>query len=44
MKFFESVKEKLVKDRDGENALHLENTEVILAHFNIVNNRYLCDS
>ena len=44
MKFFESVKEKLVKDRDGENALHLENTEVILAHFNIVNNRYLCGS
>ena len=32
------------KDKNGENKLHLEITEVVLAHCNIVNNDYQQDS
>ena len=30
-----STKNKITKDKNGENVLHLEITEVILVHFNI---------
>ena len=34
-------KSKITKNENGENLLHLEITEVVLVHFNIVNNDYL---
>ena len=37
------TKSKVTKDENGENVPHLEITEVILAHFNIVNNHYQKD-
>ena len=37
-----STENKITKDKIGENAPHLENTEVI--HFNIINNDYQQDS
>ena len=30
----------MTKDKNGENLLHSEITEVVSAHFNIVNNNY----
>ena len=44
MKLLGSTKNKINKDKDGENVPHLEITEVILVHFNIVNNDYQQDS
>ena len=44
MKLLESTKNKLTKDKNGENVPHLEITEVILVHCNIVNNDYQQDS
>ena len=44
MKLFGSTKNKISKDKDGENVPHLEMTEVILVHCNIVNNDYQQDS
>ena len=44
MKLLGSSKNKITKDRNGKNAPHLEITEVILAHCNIVNNDYRQDS
>ena len=44
MKLLGSTKNKITKDKNGENVLHLEITEVILVHFNIVNNDYQQDS
>ena len=35
-----STKSKITKDENGENALNLQITEVILVHCNIVNNHY----
>ena len=35
---------KITKDKNGENVLHLEITEVLLVHYNIVNNDYQQDS
>ena len=35
-----STKSKVTKDENGENVPHLEITEVILVHCNIVNNHY----
>ena len=35
-----STKSKITKDENGENVPHLEITEVVLVHFNIVNNNY----
>ena len=43
MKFFGSTKNKIIKDENGENLPHLEITEAILVHFNIVNNDYQQD-
>ena len=44
MKLLGSSKNKITKDKNGENVPHLEITEVILVHYNIVNNDYQQDS
>ena len=44
MKLLESTENKLTKDKNGENVPHLEITEVILVHCNIVNKDYQQDS
>ena len=44
MKLLGSTKKKIHKDENGENVLHLEITEVVFVHFNIVNNDYKQDS
>ena len=38
MKLLGSTENKIAKDKNGENIPHLEITEVILVHCNIVNN------
>ena len=38
------TKNKITEDKNGENAPHLEITEVVLVHCNIVNNDYQQDS
>ena len=43
MKLLGSTKKKKNKDENGENVLHLEITEVVFVHFNIVNNDYKQD-
>ena len=40
MKLLGSTKNKITKDENGENVPHLEITEVVLIHCNIVNNDY----
>ena len=44
MKLLGSTENKIIKDKNGENVPHLEITEVVLVHCNIVNNDYLQDS
>ena len=44
MKLLGSTENKITKDKNGENAPHLEITEVVLVHCNIVNNDYQHDS
>ena len=44
MKLLGSTKNKITKDKNGENVPHLEITEVILVHCNIVNNDYQQES
>ena len=44
MKFFGSTKNKTTKDKNGENAPHLETTEVVFGHCNNVNNDSQQDS
>ena len=44
MKLLGSTKNKITKDKNGENIPHLEITEVVLIHCNIVNNDYQQDS
>ena len=44
MKLLGSTKNKITKDKNCENVPHLEITEVILVHCNIVNNDYQQDS
>ena len=44
MKLLGSTDNKITKDKNGENVLHLEITEVVLVHCNIVNNGYQQDS
>ena len=44
MKLLGSTKNKITKDKNGENVLHLEITEAVLVHFNTVNNDYQQDS
>ena len=44
MKLLESTKNKITKDQNGGNVLHLQITEVVLVHSNMVNNDYQHDS
>ena len=44
MKLLGSTENKITKDKNSENILHLEITEVVLVHCNIVNNNYQQDS
>ena len=44
MKLLGSTENEITKDRNGENVPHLEITEVVLVHCNIVNNDYQQDS
>ena len=44
MKFLESTENEIIKDKNSENVLHLEITEVVLVHCNIVNTDYQQDS
>ena len=44
MKLLGSTKSKITKDENDENVSHLEITEVVLIHCNIVNNNYQQDS
>ena len=43
MKLLGSTKSKINKDKNGENMPHLEISEVVLVHCNIVNNDYQQD-
>ena len=44
MKLLGSNENKIAKDKNGENVPHLEITEVVLVHCNMVNNDYQHDS
>ena len=44
MKLLRSTENKITKDKNGENVSHLEITEVVLVHCNIVSNDYQQDS
>ena len=44
MKLLGSTKNKITEDKNGENVPHLEITEAVLVHCNIVNNDYQQDS
>ena len=44
MKLLGSTGNKITKDKSGENIPHLEITEVVLVHCNIINNDYQEDS
>ena len=44
MKLLGHTKNKITKDKNGENVPHLEITEVISVHCNMVNNDYQHDS
>ena len=44
MKLLRSTENKITKDKNGENVPHLEITEVVLVHCNMVNNDYQQDS
>ena len=44
MKLLRSAKSKIAKDENGENVPHLQITEVVLIHCNIVNIDYQQDS
>ena len=44
MKLVGNIKNKITKGKNGENVPHIEITEVILVHCNIVNNDYQQDS
>ena len=40
MKLLGSTKNKITKDKNGENVPHLESTEVVLVHCDFFNNDY----
>ena len=44
MKLLRRTENKITKDKSGKNVPHLEITEVVLVHCNIVNNDYQKDS
>ena len=43
MKLLGSVENKMTKDKNSENVTHLEITEVVLVHCNMVTNDYQQD-
>ena len=43
MKLLGGTENKITKDKNGENVPHLESTEVVLVHFDIVNSDYQLD-
>ena len=43
IKLLRSSKSKITKDKNGENMPNLEITEVVLVHYNIINNNYQQD-
>ena len=43
VKLLGSTKSKITKYENGENVLHLESTEAVLVHYNIVNSSYQQD-
>ena len=44
MKLLGSIKSKITKDENSKNVFHMEITEVVLVHWNIVNSGYQCNS
>ena len=44
LKLLRSTKNKITKDKNGENVPHIEITEAVLVHCNVVNNVYQQDS
>ena len=44
MKLLGSTENEIIKDKNGESVPHLEITEVVLVHCDIVNNVYQQDS
>ena len=44
MKLLGSTESKIIKNKNSEIVAHLEITEVVLVHFNIVNNDHQQDS
>ena len=44
MKVLGSTESKITKDKNGENVPHLEVVELVLVHWNVVNNDYQQDS
>ena len=44
MKLLGSTESKITKDKNGENAYHLEIAELVLVHCNLVNDDYQQDS
>ena len=44
MKLLGSTENEITKDKNGENVPHLEITEVVLVHCNVINNDYRQDS
>ena len=44
MKLLGSTKRKITKDENGENVPHIEITELVLVHCNLVNINYQQDS
>ena len=44
MKLFGSTESKITKDKNGKNVPHLAITELVLVHYNLVNNDYQQDS
>ena len=44
MKLLGSAENKITKDKNGENVPHLEVVELVLVHYNLVNNDYQEDS
>ena len=44
MKLLGSAENKITKDKNGENVLHLEVAELVLIHCNLFNNDYHQDS
>ena len=44
MKLLGSTESKITKDKNGENVHHLEVVDLVLVHYNLVNNDYQQDS